>query len=197
MRRERWKTVCARVADLALLGGRSASPLGVARRGKMNTALRTLLAIAVTTLVVIAIARFRASRQTIWINPASLELGPIRHAKLPPSLVERITAFESIFADVYPITHQEWLDGFQRDEDPLREIATWEQIAKALTQFTVDRNPTKEVRREAFDLLLVRSGATTEDALKSAKLNYLTPGEARTLCDLYDALPNPIQVEKD
>ncbi len=143
-----------------------------------------------------AIARFRASRQRTWINPASVKRGPIRHADLPASLIKRIAALEPIFADVYPIPHQEWLDGFQRDEHPLREIETWEQIAKALTRFTADGNPTKEVRREAFGLLLMRSGATTEDALRSAKLKYLTPAEARTLCDLYHALPKPVQVEQ-
>ncbi len=163
----------------------------------MSPALRMLFVIAVATLAVIAIARFRAARKKTWIDPALLERGPIRHASLPPRLVERVTAFEPVFADVYPITHQEWLDGFQRDEHPSREIATWEQIAKALTQFTADRNPTKEVRREAFNLLLMRSTADTEDALKHTVLNYLTPAEARTLCDLYHALPKSVQVEQD
>lgn len=170
--------------------------MGVLRGADMKSSRRTLLMIVVAALAATAISGIRASQTTTTVDPATLELGPIRHAELPPALIERVKALEPVFADVYPITHEQWLEGFQRDVHPEREIAIWEQIAIAFSQFTAGRNLSREVRREAFGLLLFRSGATADATLKQAKLKYLTREEARKLVNLYKAPPQPVSVEK-
>jgi hypothetical protein len=130
------------------------------------------------------------------IDPRTLKPSPIRHEELAPTLVERIRAFESVFADVYPITHQQWVEGFQRDRNPEIEIAKWEHIAEAFAQFTSGGDLSMDARKEAFGLLLFRAGATAELTLGRAKLKYLTHEQARTLVYLYTAPPQPIVVKK-
>src|SRR5688500_14338061 len=100
-------------------------------------------------IAAVAVATFLALRSTsppAKIDPASLQLGPIRHTQLPEDLVTRVRAFEPVFADVYPNTHEKWIEGFQRDLHPESEIAIWEHIAAALTQFTVGRDLPLETR---------------------------------------------------
>ena len=133
---------------------------------------------------------------TTTVDPATVKLGPIRHAELPRALIERAKALEPVFADVYPVTHEKWLEGFRRDVHPEREIAIWEQIAVAFTQFTAGRSVSLEIRREAFALLLFRSGATADATLKHAKLKYLTKDLAEQLVELYTAPPRPISLRK-
>jgi len=110
-------------------------------------------------------------------------------------LVARIVAFENVFADVYPVTHEQWLDGFKRDMDPEREVAVWEEIASALKTFTAGRPLSKEVRAEAFGLLLVRSSSGAEEALKQAKQRHLSLEESRKVVNLYRASAQPITFE--
>ena len=159
----------------------------------MRRSLILLTALVLTTQFV---PRFGAAQQPEMIDPANIDPGPIRHAELPPDLLKRATALESVFADVFPMTHEKWIEGFRRDAHPEREIAIWEQIAAAYTRFLKDRNLPIAYRREAFDLLVYRSGATVEETLKQAKLKYFTREEARRLVDLYVAPPAPITVKK-
>src|SRR5580700_7955905 len=35
-------------------------------------------------------------------------------------------------AEVCPISAEEWLDGFQRDQHPEREVVWWERVARSL-----------------------------------------------------------------
>jgi hypothetical protein len=156
----------------------------------------TVLLVVAATVVATAALRLDASQTTETIDPRTLKPSPIRHKELDPALIERVRAFEPVFADVYPIAHQEWLEGFQRDAHPEKEIAVWEQIALAFTQFTSSRDLSKEARKEVFGLLLFRSGATAESTLKRVKLKYLTQEEARALVNLYKAPPQPISVER-
>ena len=150
-------------------------------------------------VVIIAVAVFFAVRRTSpptpTIDRATLQLGPIRHAQLPDDLIARVRAFEPVFAEVYPITHEEWIEGFQRDLHPENEIAVWEHIAAAFTQFIAGRDLPRETRKEAFGILLVRSG-DTDEAMLYSKLKHLTLDDAKKLVSFYSAPPNPIQVEQ-
>ena len=153
------------------------------------------------TLVVVAVAAaaFITLRRTTpppsKVSPSALQVGPIRHTQLPAELVARVRAFEPVFAEVYPDTHEQWIDGFQRDLHPENEIAIWEHIATAFTQFTTGRELPLETRKEAFGILLVRSGGTDEAMLYS-KLKHLTLDDAKRLVSLYSAPPKPIQIEQ-
>jgi hypothetical protein len=137
----------------------------------------------------------RTSSRTSEIDPATLQPGPIRHAQLPDDLVARVRAFEPVFAEVYPCTHEKWVEGFQRDLNPGSEIAIWEQIAAAFTRFIAGRDLPLEIRKEAFRILLIRSSGTDETMLYS-KLTHLTLDDARKLVSLYSAPPKPIRVEQ-
>jgi hypothetical protein len=81
-------------------------------------------------LVIVAIAavaylllRQSGTARTQSVRPSDIQLGPIRHQNLSDALEARIRKFEPVFAEVYPRTHEGWLDGFQRDADPEPEIA--------------------------------------------------------------------------
>src|SRR4030095_16899943 len=121
------------------------------------------LQITLLVVVVAIVAAFiigRPHQQTSNVDLSTLRPGPIRHAQLPDDLIARVRAFEPVFADIYPNTHEQWLEGFQRDLHPENEIAIWENIAAALTQFIAGRDLPLELRKEALGILLVRSAGT-------------------------------------
>jgi hypothetical protein len=156
------------------------------------------IGIGIVAIAVIGILIWRqfATSRPQAVRASDVQPGPIRHLQLPADLEARIRGFEPIFAEVYPKSHEEWLDGFMRDLNPEAEIAIWEAIAAAYQVFTEKHTLTVDSRKEAFGLLLMRSAADEQATLSGAKLRHLSPAEAEELVKLYSAQPKPVQVIK-
>jgi hypothetical protein len=127
---------------------------------------------------------FNAVTKTIPV--ADLVPGPILHKRLSPDLEERIRKLEPVLAEVYPISHQEWLEGFQRDLNPESEVKVFEAIASAYQGFLAKQALILPAKKEAY-ALLVTSGGTMEETLARAKLRHLSRKEADELLRLYAA----------
>jgi hypothetical protein len=125
------------------------------------------------------------------IDTTSMQRGPIRHQTLDDALIARVRAFESILADLYPISHEKWIEGFQRDLNPESEIAIWESIAEALRQFSALGPVSADERKEAFSVLLARSGSDNVDSTL-ATLKHLSQSKAQALLGLYTVRAKPI-----
>ncbi len=152
--------------------------------------------IAVAVLAVAFAVCFALSRQTsgaMLVDHSSIEPGPIRHERLDDALVARVRAFEPVLADIYPMSHEEWLEGFQRDLNPESEIAIWEGIAAAWQRLPSLGALTTDERKEAFGVLLVRSGSDDVES-SLAGLKHLSRSRAETLLGFYTAPPKPVTI---
>src|SRR5215831_9944280 len=116
------------------------------------------------------------------LESRGIRFGPIRHTVLRPELIDRIRLLEEVFADVYPISHQEWLDGFQRDQSPEKQIAIWEKMASAYSTILSQNEIGAEGHKEAFILLLTRP---TDLESSISNLKHLTTRQAENLIALY------------
>ena len=97
--------------------------------------------------------RFR--KNPFRIKPSSIEPGPVRHAKLPADLVTRIIRFKTILHEVEPASLEDTLNDFSRDAHHEREVAVWENIAKAYERYISNRAALPHAsKQEAFHLLL-------------------------------------------
>ena len=100
-----------------------------------------------------------------------------------------------MFAEVYSVTHEEWLDGFKRDLNPENEVEIWEDMATAYSKFLKIHDVGPKGRNEAFGLLLVRS--STEDMQGSySKLEVLTLEQAKAVVAGYEATAKPVTYQK-
>lgn len=162
---------------------------------------QTQIIIAITVVligaaVIILQYRARASKQSPYEaakESMEYQVGPIRHPELPAALMKRIRRLEEIFVEIYPATHEEWLDGFKRDANPEREIAIWEYMASAYTQFLNTGNFDTDTRKEMLGVLLTRSSTADVEPL-FFNLKHLTEKQARSLLSLYEAAPQPVTV---
>jgi hypothetical protein len=87
------------------------------------------------------------------VNPKDLTPGPIRHPHLSPALAIRIEAVRTTLAEVCPISHDEWVDGFQRDRNPEREIVWWERVARCYAGFTAKATLSSTEKQAAFKVI--------------------------------------------
>jgi len=117
---------------------------------------------------------------------ADIVPGPILHQHLSFDLEERIRKLEQVLAEVYPISHQEWVEGFQRDLNPESEVRIYEAIASAYQAFMAKQALILPAKKEAYGLLCT-AGGNVEKTLARAKLQYLSGKEAEELLRLYAA----------
>jgi hypothetical protein len=103
------------------------------------------------------------------VNPEDLRPGPIRHARLAPALTLRIEAVRTTLAEVCPISREEWLDGFQRDQHPERAIIWWERVARCYTGFTAKETLSSKEKQAAFKVMFgLFSGLQAKDIVADA-----------------------------
>jgi hypothetical protein len=145
-------------------------------------------------VAVVALAWFWARKESRPLKGAFIQQGPIRHHTLDDSLIARIQAIKPVFEEFYPVSHQKWLEGFQRDLNPENEVVIWEDLAKAYSEFVKDEALDAAQRREAFGLLLVHSATENFDSIFS-EVKYLSRQQAEKLLSLYSAPPKPVLIE--
>lgn len=104
--------------------------------------------------------------QPAMIDPRVLKKAPIRHDRLPAELIRRISMIRSAMNDVYPISMEEWVEGFQRDAHPSREIRVWEFIASNYLQIKSVVDLSNSEKREVFGSLLANSTGDHEEAVE-------------------------------
>jgi hypothetical protein len=115
-----------------------------------------------------------------WADPHQLTPGPHRH---PPfdsqrrALLQRLT---DDLGEVYPMTLQEWEDGFRRDRNPDSEIRLWLNVADAYRSATASPR-TPEAKKEIFSILIGCINSDARHILASKKLTALSRSEAQAL----------------
>lgn len=113
-----------------------------------------------------------------WVDPSTIQAGPIQRDSLTPDQMARIRKLQAVFVEVDGQSVEEWADGFKRDLNPDRELVIWERMGKAYTGYCSKRTLTPEAKKEVFRVVLLRSMASEEDVLGRLELKVLTKNEA-------------------
>jgi len=123
--------------------------------------------------------------QTQKVNAAELKPNEIQHEQLSEEQLRRIKKLHETFAEVDSSSLEKWIDNFKRDVNPDSEIAVWERIANAYTNYCSRRGLTLESKDDVFQALLLRSMTSDEEAVKTLKLKALSADEARKIMKAY------------
>lgn len=132
-------------------------------------------------------------------NLETLTLGPIVHDLLSKEQLDKIKFIQETFNEVYPISLNETITNFKRDQNPDNEINIWLNMAKTFQAFSI-KNSGKEklgVRKEAFRLILMRSVVPEKEAINSLELKLLNEREIRAILKNYTLDAKPITIEKN
>ena len=81
----------------------------------------------------------------------------------------RIEAIRAAVAEVCPISAEQWLDGFQRDQHPEREVVWWERVARCYKDFTAKQIFPSEQKQAAFKVIFgLFGGLEAKDVVADA-----------------------------
>jgi hypothetical protein len=147
----------------------------------------------IALLVFSALSVLACNRESA--RPDELKPGPIGPA-LTADQERRVRSLQALFADVDHHPPEKWIEDFRRDQHPDREIAIYEDMAKAYQAFVNGRTLTQDEKDDAYGLVLQRSMMKDEAVLQNTKLKALSMEEAREVLKGYPGEPAPILVKE-
>jgi len=132
--------------------------------------------------------------RTRWVDPTTLRPGPVRHASLTDGQMGRLRELQRTFAEVDPSSLDKWVEDFERDHDPEREIRIYEGMAEAFRSYCNGRNLSSRAKADVYQVVLLRSGAPDAEVLPRLKLSELSLSDAKDVLRLYKEPAAPITV---
>jgi hypothetical protein len=148
----------------------------------VGTSGLTPLQIAVKVIEVVSPQLFeRIHRRLAFLSAAhsapvrtadveTIRESPIRHETLPEDQFKRIRLIRAALLEVYPVTMQDWVDGFRRDLHPADEILIWEHYASVFLEVATYLKLGAARRRDLYLLLVTAmQGASKKDIMKALK----------------------------
>lgn len=157
-----------------------------------------ILIIILTTSLLSCEEKVKPSSKTQNTDVENISFGPIIHESLSKEQLDKIKFIQETFNEVYPISLDETVTNFKRDQNPDNEINIWLNMAKAFQPF-VTKNTGKEKikrRKEAFKLILMRSVMSEKEAIISSELELLNDDEIQEIFKNYTLDAKPIKVER-
>ncbi len=134
------------------------------------------------------------SGKTSWIEARKLRPGPIRHDTLDAGQIERLRILQQTFSEVDSSSFEKWVDDFKHDGNPERQIGIYEDMAAAYRAYCSGRALTPAMKRDAYLVVLLRSGAPDSEVLSHIHLKVLSIEDAKEILKLYRAAPDPVRV---
>jgi hypothetical protein len=111
---------------------------------------------------------------------------------LTTGFIARIRALKSALDEVYPKSFEDWVQGFELDGNPEKELLILECMALAYSTFTEGRPLSLEAKKEALQVTLQYSLGRTEEYLLKNERKVLENVEILALMDCYRAAAETI-----
>jgi len=132
----------------------------------------------------------------VRVDPNSLQPGPVLHESLTARQTEQIDYLYQTFKEVDSTSREKWMDDFKRDQNPDTEIEVWMMMANAYNSYCQNKRLDLFVKKEVFQLLLMRSMMPESDVLKQLQSTYLTEKDAVEIMKGYKLEAKPVKVIK-
>ncbi|KZS38733.1 hypothetical protein AWE51_14190 [Aquimarina aggregata] len=119
------------------------------------------------------------------------------HEKLTEKQLGSIKRIHETFREVYPVSLEQTITNFKRDQHPDNEIEVWLAMADSYKEFSSKNrgDDQLEKRKEGFKLILMRSMMSEEEVLKQIDVKLINNKEIIEIFDTYKLGKIPIKIE--
>ena len=120
-----------------------------------------------------------------WINVGELRMGERQAEYFSEEVRDYFREIKSKLDEVYPLSLEEWEDGFLRDAHPEQEIAVWLRVADVYNRFASERNLSLEQKKEYFRVLGACMNSSRERVLQLYSPQLISKAEAEKVIEAY------------
>ena len=124
----------------------------------------------------------------IEVSLASLKPSQPGRSSLTREQEKRIEIIAGILKNVYPDNIENWIIDFSRDSTPESEIIIWENIAKAFVKVESEKYLNEEQKKEAYNLLLMRSLLSATNVIERYKSRLFCLNITKKILAAYEDL---------
>ena len=119
-----------------------------------------------------------------WADSAQLQQNEYQHEPFEGEVKARIENIMVSLSEVYPLSYEEWEDGFRRDQNPINEIIIWERIVSVYQSYT---NQTSElaIKRDIYSVVVTCSYSEPAQVLNQISLKSLSEAKAKEIVRAY------------
>jgi len=122
-----------------------------------------------------------------FVNPSKLYKGPRRHHNFSEQFIEAIRYLHKTFYEVSPSSLSEWLEDFDRDAHPEKELTIWFHMAEVYNK-AIEKFPDNlTLKKEIFHVILLYSMGSEEYVFSQIKPKYLSKQDIKFIMKLYNA----------
>ena len=119
-----------------------------------------------------------------WANETQLRRNEYQHNAFVGDIKKRIKSIMNGLSEVYPLSYEEWEDGFRRDQNPRDEISIWENIVSQYKQNTGNCLDL-EYKKEVYSILIRCSISEHDQVLNQVTLKKLSKDQAKIIIGSY------------
>ena len=131
------------------------------------------------------------------IDTENIKVHEVVHDSLSKEQIQKIQKIQSAFSEVYPISLEETITNFKRDQNPDSEIEIWLVMVKTYELYLNSENKLDlKTKKEVFKLILSRSMMPEVEAIENSELEILTNDKAKKVLSYYSMNADPIDIEK-
>ena len=120
-----------------------------------------------------------------WIDASELKMGERRAESFPEDIRDLFRELKSKLDEVYPMSLEQWEDGFLRDAHPEKEIAQWLYVADIYSRFTSKRGLSLEQKKEYFRVLATCMNSSRERVLQLYRRQLISEVEVEKVIAEY------------
>ncbi len=112
-----------------------------------------------------------------YFEGSDVKPGPRHNYHFPKEVLDMVKKIELTFKKVHPLTFEEWIDGFDRDSNPEKEIALWLYMADVYKKI-ISKYPNKpDYNKEIYKVVLSCSIGDDQYVLSQIKSKILSKSE--------------------
>jgi hypothetical protein len=137
-------------------------------------------------------ARLNGVEDEVWVDASRLQQNVHQQPPFPEEVRDLFRQLKAALDEVYPMSLEQWEDGFRRDSNPEPEIAYWLHLAQTYSRLVAPDaglGATPERRLAVFKLLAGCGIAPRERVLGVAERGPLTREEAERVVDAFFDFP--------
>jgi hypothetical protein len=120
----------------------------------------------------------------VWMMPSQLKQGEVRHPPFDESIRAYLRQIQEAFAEQFPLSLDEWEDGFRRDAHPEQEIALWLHAAQVYTDIA-GSEPSAERRRDVYRCIAACMSSGPDTVWHILKAEVLSRAEAEQVVNRF------------
>ena len=120
-----------------------------------------------------------------WIDAGELKMGEHQAESFPEDIRDLFRDIKSKLNEVYPMSLEQWEDGFLRDANPEHEIALWLHVADIYSRLTSERGLSLEQKKDYFRVLGTCMNSARERVLQLFRPQLISEAEAEKVIAAY------------